>query len=241
MQRFTEEGTRDITIENLGDYSDGVLAALAARPALSPLAPPWEEHLAKCDAHEAKKKAARRVLNRARVGYLFVDAEFDGVVKATSGETYHLAGKDELAEPYASFFGVVKAQDIIAFGEAKATAYGRNMVKKEAEILGALTSESAKGSVKGLIEGMRDATAHLEEAGDLREDAATALQALDIERRKLIRETLTLIGLTEVGILTQYPRRRDLVDAVLALSSQSTKKKPREEVAPDTSAVELPA
>ena len=77
--------------------------------------------------------------------------------------------------------------------------------------------------------------------GDVREDAATALQALDIERRKLIRETLTLIGLTEVGILTQYPRRRDLVDAVLALSSQSTKKKPQEEVAPDTSAVELPA
>jgi len=243
MRRFTVEGTRDITIENLGDYSDAVVAALSARPDLKDLVPRWEEHLAKCDAQEAQKKARRRALNRARVAYGFADVEFDSVVKATSGETYHLAGKDELNEPYVSFFGAVKAPEICDFGEAKATAYGLNMVKKEAELLAALDSETTRGIVKGLLANLGQVASALSEAGDVREDAASALQTLDIERRQLVRKTITLIAETEVGILTQYKGRRDLVDAILALDNSAPKSRgsrSKTEETPFAETVDLP-
>jgi len=69
------------------------------------------------------------------------------------------------------------------------------------------------------------ATYGLEQAGDVREDAATALQSLDTERRQLVRQTITLIAETEVGILTQFKGRRDLVDAILALDTRPAKRR----------------
>ena len=62
----------------------------------------------------------------------------------------------------------------------------------------------------------------------LARDHLALLDALDIERRQLLRDTIALIADTEVGILTVHKGRRDLVDAVLALDHEATraKKKP---------------
>lgn len=129
---------------------------------------------------------------------------------------------------YVSFFGVVTADDVVDFGEAKATQYGRTTVAKEAQILGTLTSDGAKATVTALLAELRENSEALAAAGTAREDAKTALDALDIERRQLLRDTIALIADTEVGILTVHKGRRDLVDAVLALDHEATraKKKP---------------
>ena len=219
MRRFTADATRDLTIENLGDYVHGVLVALAVRADLAGLSSPWQDLLARCDAHDARKRAARRGLNGARVAYAFHHAEFANTVKKLSSETYHLAGKDVRAEPYVSFFGAVKVAEIQRFGLLKATAYGRSTVELEAPVLSALTSESAKDLVRSLLAELHTATAALEEAGRVREDAASELTGLDIGRRLLVRQTLDLVAQTEVGILTRYQGRRDLVDAILALTN----------------------
>ncbi|MFO0751127.1 MAG: hypothetical protein U1F43_36460 [Myxococcota bacterium] len=225
MRRFTVQASSDLSLERLGDYVDGVHAALAERAPLAGLAPPWEALLQRCDAAEARQKKARRALNRARVGYWIRDADFDQAVRNLSSETYHLAGKDDAAEPYVSIFGAVRAEDIIEYGEEKATSFGRNTGKKAEAILAVTEPEAARTAVKGMLDDLGRETAALAAAGDQREDAGTAVTALDIERRQLIRDTLTLIADTEVGILSIYKGRRDLVDRVLALDFNAERRK----------------
>ncbi len=231
MQRFTPSSSSTISIERLGDYSDGVTVVLEEFPSLAHLAAPWRVFATKCDAAEARKKAARRRLRRARVRYEVNDVEFDNVVKALSSEAYHIAGKDASAEPYASLFGTQPAADVVELGEAKATAFGRNCGRVADAVLGFVASDSARGTIKALLDALATQTQNLTAAGDEREDATTGLSAFDIERRQLIREAIILVGDTELGILTAHRGRRDLVDRVLALDHDDTrkaKKKPTE-------------
>lgn len=225
MQRFTSQSSESLTIDRLGDYLDGVTAALLHRPTLTHLAPPWEAMLARCDDLEARKKKARRRLNRARVAYWVSDADFDGVVGALSSETYHVAGKDASAEPYVSIFGAQRAEEVIQFGEEKATSFGRNTGKIAGAVLALISSDAARAAIQALFEALAVQTANLTAAGDEREDSKTAFDAFDIERRQILRDTIALIADTEVGILTIHRGRRDLVDRVLALDFDTDRKK----------------
>ena len=232
MQRFTTASSENLTTDRLGDYLDGVASALAHRPALVHLAPAWSALLARCDDSEARKKQARRRLNRARVGYWVADGDFDAAVKALSTETYHLAGKDASAEPYASTFGLQTAEEVVRYGEEKATSFGRTTTKLAPNILAVIESDAARATVETLLGTLGRETTTLTAAGDAREDAITALAAFDLERRQLLRDTIALIADTEVGILTVHRGRRDLVDRVLALDFDTDGSKPKKTAPP---------
>lgn len=232
MQRFTSSSAETITLERLGDYVDGVFSGLQRRKTLSHLAAPWEALLAKIDQVEADKKAARRRLSRARVGYWIDDGDFDAGIRALSTETYHLAGKDDQAEPYVSFFGTVTAEEVTDYGEEKATAFGTRTVERGKKLVEIIQSEAARATVQKLLEAIESATAALAAAGDQREDAMTALGVFDITLRQLVRETTALIADTEIGILTTHRGRRDLVDRVLALDFEASKKKKKKDDEP---------
>jgi len=217
MRRFTPYSSRHLSFEDLGDYADGVAAGLEARSELAALAAPWHALTAKCDDADQRQRRARRGLNRARVIFTVEDGEHDHKVLRLSTETYHWAGKDALAEPYVSFFDTMTAASITRLGEAKATAWARRAIARKEHVLASLTAEETKRTLGAILTDLENASSALTAAADRREEARNALSTYDIERRQLVRTTLELIADTEIGILTQFKGRRDLVDRVLAL------------------------
>lgn len=196
------------SLETLMDRAVSIDAGLSAMPELETLAPPWSKRLeAILDSRDARD-AARRVVLKASAKVKVFDTRWDFTVKKISSVAYQSAGKKKDVEPYASTFGAVTAADAIDLGPHKATAFGTKLLSK----MTALNHMD----LNPLIAVLTADQENLANAAKVRDDAQVQAATHDVLRRKHVEEFNKLLAETEVGILTRFPGRRDLVRAILA-------------------------
>jgi len=197
-----------ITFEGMIDYATGVAAGLKAVPEIAPLAADWAAARQARRAERDARDDARALAVEATAVVRVRDAAWDDAVKKLSGEAFLAAGKDAGRSPYAPLFGTIKATDATRLGPAKASSFGATLLAK--------ANELATPSLAGAVQALTKENAALGEAGAARAAARDGASVHEVKRQKAREALELLIATTEVGILTAFPGRRDLVRAILA-------------------------
>ncbi|HRE90154.1 MAG TPA: hypothetical protein PK095_13555, partial [Myxococcota bacterium] len=172
------------------------------------LAGPIRELRARIEAERSAREAADDALLAASARLRVDDSDWDQALQLVSARAYELAGKKADAEPYATLFGRVDAKRARSFGAAKAQVVGLAVVKDgrrldEAEAL----SET--------LDQLEAATAKLSASKATYDEADDALFLPRQAKKKLIGKLNEAIAVAEAGILTAFPGRGDLVNAIL--------------------------
>lgn len=197
-----------ITFEGMIDYATGVAAGLKAVPELAPLAADWTAARQARRAERDARDDARASVLEASAVVRVRDAAWDAAVKKLSGEAFLVAGKDAGQSPYAPLFGTIKATDATRLGPAKAASFGATLLAKAKEL--------ATPALGGTVQALAKENAALSDAAGVRATARDEASVHELKRQKAREALELLIATTEVGILTAFPGRRDLVRALLA-------------------------
>jgi len=190
------------------EHCTSVVAGLQAMDELAPLAVPWVEKRTRLRQARDERDADRDAVTAASAKVRVADARWDASIVGLSGVAFLAAGKDAKASPYAMLFGSVRAVDAVKLGAAKEAAFGAQLVKRAREL-------SHPQLAEALAE-VEARNAELERVAAARSEAVSAAQLHAIKRGKLVDELNCLVAVTEVGILTAFPGRKELTRAVLA-------------------------
>lgn len=202
--KMTQEGS----LETYIDYASATIAGLEALPETAILAAPFHTLRDQLKAERDARDEDRWTLLGAQRKVAVLDAQWDHAVVDLSGRAWLAAGKKPGAEPYASLFGTVTAKQVTVLGAHKETVIGEKLVAKGHELGHPDLAES--------LGKLSHANETLHTAAQVRDAADTQALLHEITRRKLKTELERLVAHAEVGILTQFPGRDDLVRAMLA-------------------------
>ena len=196
------------SLEMMIEHCTSVIAGLEAVDELAPLAAPWVERRARLRHARDERDADRDAVTAASAKVRVADARWDGSVVGLSGIAFLAAGKDAKASPYAPLFGAVRAVDAVKLGAAKEAAFGAQLAKRAREL--------NHPQLAGALAELEARNASLAMAAAARAEATSAVQLHAIKRGKLVDDLNALVAVTEVGILTAFPGRKELTRAVLA-------------------------
>lgn len=197
------------SLETLIDYAVAGRAGLAIPgEGLEHLAPPWTDFIRRARAARDERDEARYVWIGYVATYRARDYRWEVAIGNLSKTSYHAAGMNADADPYAALFGTLKANDARSLGAAKATAFG-NLVAKKAATLAHPALAEATAALVAANEALTLAHAQKVEAYD-------ALRLHALHRTRLLDELNALIATTEAAILTRFPGDDQRVRAILA-------------------------
>jgi len=183
-----------------------VEAGLEAVDELKAKAADWRALAGEVVAHRAQAEAGNDTLTKARAVNRVRDAAWDASYTEGAGLAYLLAGKKAAAEPYATVFRV-PARRATGLGHVKATEVGERAVA-EAKRAGLPELDAWATRFAPL-------NAALVASGRAMEAAEDALDDPRFGKRALVRKVNTLLATTEAFILTQFPGRGALAEAIL--------------------------
>ncbi len=198
------------SIESMIDYCTATIAALRATPELAPLAEPWVAKRTELRSERQTRDDARDAVTEAAAVLRVADAGWDWEVTNLSSAAYQAARKDAGKPPYAQLFGTIKATQAVKFGAAKAGEYAEGLIARGT----ALDHADLTAPLAAFVA----ATERLGAAGRAHRAARVQAQTAEIRRVALHGELEGLVALTELGVLTRFVGRDDLVRAVLAPS-----------------------
>lgn len=190
----------------LRGYCLQVEASLSAVPELASKAADWRVAKQEVIEHRALTESGSDVLVMAQAVNRVRDAGWDISYTEGSGLAYLLAGKKAQNEPYATVFRV-PARRATSLGYLKATEVGERALA-EAKRFG-------DPQLDAWAERFSKANAALSESGRAMEAAEDALDDPRFGKRALLRKLNALIAATEAFILTQFPGRSALAEAIL--------------------------
>ena len=208
------------SLDTLLDHVCAVIAALEAVPELAALAAPWHKLRDGLLKARQLRDETRWTLLGAQLKVAVRDVAWDAAVGDLSGHAFLAAGKSDEKEPYASLFGPLVAKELRNLGPARATAAAELILAKGAAL--------AHPDLTKSLATLKTATAALAGAAADRDKALEASLLLDIARAKQVTAVDALTATTEIGILTKFPGRRDVVRAVLAQAQPEAKSKAQE-------------
>lgn len=195
------------SFETLLDYIVSVLAGLEALEEPE-LAVPWQTLLTSVRQDRDARDLARQALITAQRKVAVRDAAWDTAVTDLSGRAFLAAGKKADRPPYALLFAGVTADDARRLGPAKATAVGTALLRKGQELQHPDLADS--------LQRLAHANERLAAAEAARTQARAEAAVHEVPRVRAVDAVEALTAQTEVGILTRYPGRDDLVRAALA-------------------------
>lgn len=188
-------------------YCVQVESSLEAVPELAARAADWKAMRHEVTAHRALAEDGNDGLAKARAVNRVRDAAWDASYREGSSLAYFEAGKRSDAEPYATLFRV-PARKAISLGHAKATEVGRRVLAEARRYVGS-------PALQDWAERFAAANAALVASGKAMDEAADALDDPRFGKRALVRKLNTLVATTEAFVLTTFPGRSALADAIL--------------------------
>ena len=208
----------DASLDALIDHVAGVIAVLEATSALAGLAAPW--HALRTDllkARQTRDDTRWKLLGTQRK-VAVCHVEWGAAVGDLSGRALLASGKKVHQDPYASLFHPLRANDLRSLGPVRAVASAR--------IIDTKGSALAHPDLTKSLATLKKETDTLHTAELERSAAQNATLVLDITRANQVAALDKLTAVTEIGILTQFPGRRDMVRAALAPARSAPRNKP---------------
>jgi len=190
-------------------YCVQVVAGLEATGGLDDKIGEWSALKQNVAERRTSSEAATDLLTHTQTVNRVKDTSWDTSYTEGSGIAYLLAGKKKKNEPYATVMRV-PASRATKFGHAKATVVGDRVLKEVTRI--------KKPTLTAWADAFAPANDALKASGKAMEAAEDALDDPRFEKRALVRQLNTLIATTEAAILTVYPGRGSLADAILVPS-----------------------
>lgn len=221
------------SLETLLDYATDVIAGLEAVPELAGLAAPWRTLRDGLRTDRDARDEARATLRGAQRKASVLDMLWDRALVDLSGRAFLAAGKNAGNEPYASLFGTVSAADATKLGAHNASAFGAQVVAR--------ANSLAHADLAGAVATLEAATSALETAGATRDDLEVKAQLHEITRIQRCVTVEKQVATTEVGVLTLFPGRADLVRATLAMARRDHAPKAPPQAADPVETAAVPA
>ena len=204
----------------LRTYCVQVEAGLEALTVLAPKAADWRTLGAEVVAHRTLAEQGADAVTRAQAKNRVNDNDWDASFTQGSGLAFLLSGKKKKQDPYATLMKV-PARRATSLGYAKATAVG------DAVLAGVQRFALPQLTEWALT--FKAANDALKLSGEAMTAAEDALAEPRFSKRALVRKLNTLIGVTEAFILTNYPGRSALADAILVPAWERRKGKSTED------------
>lgn len=192
--------------QRLRTHSVQVKAGLTAIPELAAKAAEWDAQRQRITEHRATWEDGQDALTVAQTINRVRDTNWDAAYTEGSGIAYLLAKKKKDADPYATVFRV-PAKRATGFGHLKATEIGDKAI--------VAVSRFQLPALQGWVQSFATANDALKESGQAMEGAEDALDDPRFSKKSLVRAHNDLIAITEAFILTTFPGRGDLADAIL--------------------------
>jgi len=192
--------------QRLRAHSVQVKAGLTAVPELAAKVADWEAQRQRITDHRAAWESGQDALTVAQTINRVRDTNWDASYTEGSGLAYLLAKKKKDADPYATVFRV-PAKRATGFGHLKATEIGDKAI--------AAAGRFQLPALQGWAQSFGAANEALRESGKSMGAAEDALDDPRFSRKSLVRGHNDLIAVTEAFILTTFPGRGDLADAIL--------------------------
>ncbi len=208
----------EASLDSLIDHVSGVIAGLEATPSLAPLAAPWHKLRKDLLAARQTRDETRWKLLGAQRKVAVSSVEWGVVVGDLSGRALLAAGKNVRKDPYASLFTPLRAAVLRTLGPVRAIA--------AAAVIAAKGAALAHPELVKCLAALKTATEALSAVEADRSAAQQASLVLDIARSAQVTALDKLTATTELGILTKFPGRSDLVRAALAPARSTPKSKP---------------
>lgn len=226
--------TLDLTTSHarLRSYCVQVEAGLSAVSELAARADDWRASKQAVVEHRALAESGGDALVMARAVNRVRDASWDAHYTEGSGLAFLLSGKKADNEPYASVFRV-PARRATSLGHLKATDIGKRALA-EAKRVG-------DPQLDAWAERFAAVNAALAESGRAMEAAEDALDDPRYGKRAIVRKMNALIATTEAFILTQFPGRSALAEAILVPAWERRGGKAATDAEPDEPELDPPA
>jgi hypothetical protein len=193
-----------------------VKAGLTAVPELAIKAAEWDAQRHRITEHRAAWEDGQDALTIAQTTNRVRDTNWDASYTEGSGIAFLLARKKKDADPYATVFRV-PARRATGFGHMKATEIGDNAIASAARF--------QLPPLDDWIQSFTAANEALKVSGGAMEAAEDALDEPRFSKKSIVRAHNNLIATTEAFILTTFPGRGDLADAILIPSWERRGKK----------------
>lgn len=202
--------------QRLRAHSVQVKAGLTAVPELSAKAADWDAQRQRVVEHRTAWEGGQDALTVAQTINRVRDTNWDASYTQGSGIAYLLAKKKKDADPYATVFRI-PARRATGFGHVKATEVGDKAIVAAARF--------QEPTLQGWAQSFATANDALKTSGKAMEAADDALDDPRFSRKSLVRAHNDLIAVTEAFILTTFPGRGDLADAILIPSWERNRSK----------------
>ena len=215
--------------QRLRQHGVQVRAGLSAVPELGSIVDRWVAQVARITEHRAAWEAALDELAIAQTINRVTDTNWDASYTEGSGLAYLLAKKKKDEEPYRTVFRV-PARRATGLGHVKAVEVGDRAIAEARRF--------QMPSLTGWAETFTTANETLKVSGKAMESAEDALDDPRFSKMQLVRAHNELIAATEAFILTTFPGRGDLADAILIPARERRRAKGDDEgpVGPDLDA-----
>ncbi len=207
----------DASLDALIDHVAGVIAVLEANPNLAALAAPW--HKLRTDllkTRQTRDETRWKLLGIQRK-VAVATVEWGVAVGDLSGRALLAAGKNVRKDPYVSLFTPLRAAELRSLGPVRAVA--------AAGVIAAKGAALAHPELVKSLAALKTTTDALSAVEADRSAAQQAALVLDIARAAQVTAVDKLTATTEIGILTKFPGRGDLVRAALAPARSAPKSK----------------
>lgn len=192
--------------QRLRAHSVQVKAGLTAVPELAAKAAEWDAQRQRITEHRSAWEGGQDALTVAQTINRVRDTNWDAAYTEGSGIAFLLAKKKKDADPYATVFRV-PARRATGFGHLKATEIGDKAISA--------VGRFQLPALQGWVQSFSTTNDALKESGKAMEAAEDALDDPRFSRKSLVRAHNDLIAVTEAFILTTFPGRGDLADAIL--------------------------
>lgn len=202
--------------QRLRAHAVQVKAGLTAVPELAPKASDWDTQRLRVVEHRTGWEDGQDALTVAQTINRVRDANWDASYTKGSGLAYLLANKKKDADPYATIFRITAAR-ATGFGHVKATEIGDKAI--------AAAAYFPEPSLNAWAQSFVIANDALKASGKAMEAADDALDDPRFSRKALVRTHNDLIAVNEAFILSAFPGRGDLADAILIPSWERSRRK----------------
>ena len=208
-------------------YCVQVEAGLEAMTPLAAKASDWQAMKQAVVEHRSLWEGGADAVTKAQTRNRVSDANWDASYTEGSGIAFLLSGKKSKSDPYATIMRV-PASRATSLGYVKATEIGDRVL--------AAVERFALPPLSEWASGFASANDALKASGQGMDAAEDALDDPRFGKRALVRRLNDLIAVTEAFILTQFPGRSALADAILVPPWASKRGKRKD--APDADAPE---
>lgn len=202
--------------QRLRTHAVQVKAGLTAVPELAAKVADWDAQRVRIVEHRTAWEGGQDQLAIAQTINRVRDSSWDASYTEGSGIAYLLAKKKKDADPYATVFRM-PARRATNFGHLKATEVGDRAI--------GAANRFQEPALTKWAESFAAANEALKVSGRAMDAAEDALDDPRFSRKALVRAHNDLIAVTEAFILSTFPGRGDLADAILIPTWARSRKK----------------